>query len=134
MPHPDGLPDLFLDRSLGRIAVPQLLREYGLRLITLAERYGIPRDERVKDEQWLADAGRRGEVVFMKDGRVRYNEAEKQAIIRFEVRCFCLARQDLPGPEMAQRFLANLRRIAHACQKPGPFLYAVHTGCIVRLL
>jgi hypothetical protein len=45
VPHPAGLPDLFLDRSLGRIQVPALLREAGLRLVTLAERYGIPEDE-----------------------------------------------------------------------------------------
>ena len=43
--HPAGLPELFLDRSLGRIKVPQLLRDAGLRLITLAEHYGIPKDE-----------------------------------------------------------------------------------------
>jgi hypothetical protein len=40
--HPDGLPDLFLDRSLGRKKVPELLRAEGLRLVTLAEHYGIP--------------------------------------------------------------------------------------------
>jgi hypothetical protein len=45
VPHPAGLPDLFIDRSLGRIQVPQLLRDAGLRLVTLAERYGIPNDE-----------------------------------------------------------------------------------------
>jgi hypothetical protein len=61
VPHPDGLPDLFIDRSLGRIQVPALLREAGLRLTTLAERYGIPADESVADEQWLQDAGQRGE-------------------------------------------------------------------------
>ena len=35
--------------------------------VTLAERYGIPDDERVTDEQWLAEAGQLGEVVLMKD-------------------------------------------------------------------
>lgn len=67
MPHPDGLPDLFIDRSLGRIQVPRLLREFGLRVTTLVERYGVPADELVSDEDWLADAGRLGEVVLMKD-------------------------------------------------------------------
>jgi hypothetical protein len=43
--HPDGLPELFLDRSLGRRQVPDLLRAAGLRLRTLAEVYGIPADE-----------------------------------------------------------------------------------------
>jgi hypothetical protein len=63
--HPDGLPDLFLDRSLGRIKVPQLLRAAGLRLVTLSEHYGIPADEDVADDEWLELAGRRGWVVFM---------------------------------------------------------------------
>jgi hypothetical protein len=45
--HPEGLPDLFLDRSLGRRQVPELLRGAGLRLHTLAEVYGIPADEGV---------------------------------------------------------------------------------------
>jgi hypothetical protein len=49
VPHPAGLPDLFIDRSLGRIQLPQLLRDAGLRLVTLAERYGIPNDETITD-------------------------------------------------------------------------------------
>lgn len=110
MPHPAGLPELFLDRSLGRIVVPRLLREVGLTLVTLAERYGVPTDENVADEVWLADAGRQQEVVFVKDARVRYNAAEKAAIREHRVRCFCLSRQDLPGPEMALRVLENLER------------------------
>jgi hypothetical protein len=69
--HPDGLPDLFLDRSLGRIRVPQLLRTAGLRLVTLAEHYGMPSDERIADEEWLELAGSRGWAVFMKDTRIR---------------------------------------------------------------
>jgi hypothetical protein len=51
--HPAGLPDLFLDRSLGRIKVPQLLRATGLQLVTLSEHYGIPADELVADDEWL---------------------------------------------------------------------------------
>ena len=48
MSHPDGLPDLFVDRSLGRIRVPELLRNAGLRLVTLAEHYGMPADESLR--------------------------------------------------------------------------------------
>ena len=90
MSHPDGLPDLFLDRSLGRVRVPPLLRAAGLRLVTLSERYGIPADEIVADHQWLAEAGQRGEAVFMKDTRIRYQPAEKAAITEHSIRCFCL--------------------------------------------
>lgn len=49
MAHPDGLPELFLDRSLVPHQVPNLIRAAGLRLRTLAEVYGIPADENVFD-------------------------------------------------------------------------------------
>lgn len=52
--HPNGLPELFLDRSLGRRQVPDPLRAAGLRLRTLAEVYGIPADETIADVDWLA--------------------------------------------------------------------------------
>lgn len=58
--HPKGLPDLFLDRSLGRRPVPALLRDAGLRLHTLADVYGVPADEAVADTEWLELSGQRG--------------------------------------------------------------------------
>lgn len=133
MSHPDRLPDLFLDRSLGRIKVPSLLRAEGLRLITLAEHYGIPEDEDVTDEEWLALAGQEGWVVLMKDARIRYNQAERETVKEYRVRCFCLSNRNLTGDEMAQRFITNLHRIANACAQPGPFIYAVHKNRIERL-
>jgi hypothetical protein len=36
--HPAGLPELFLDRSLGRIQVPRLLRAAGLRFERIRRR------------------------------------------------------------------------------------------------
>jgi len=131
--HPDGLPDLFLDRSLGRKIVPELLRAEGLRLVTLSEHYGIPADEEIADEEWLEFAGTSGMAVLMKDTRIRYNRAEREAVTRHGVRCFCLTRQDLTGPAMAARFIANLDAITRACADPGPFIYALHQERIERL-
>lgn len=133
MSHPDGLPDLFLDRSLGRIKVPNLLREAGLRLVTLAEHYGIPHDEQVVDVEWLEFAGASGLVVLMKDERIRYRPAERQAVIDHAVRCFCLTSGNLSGQDMAARFLDNLGAITDACAADGPSIYAVHATRIVRL-
>jgi hypothetical protein len=131
--HPDALPDLFLDRSLGRIQVPRLLREAGLRLVTLAEHYGIPADEDVADTTWLRDAGTAGWVVFMKDSRIRRTPAERAELVASRVRAFCLTRKDLTAPEMAARFLDRLPAITAACAEPGPLLYAVHASRIERL-
>lgn len=133
MSHPDARPDLFLDRSLGRIVVPSLLRAAGLRLTTLAEHYGVPADETVSDEEWLRLAGARGWVVFMKDARVRYNLAEREAVKAHRARCFCLSNQNLSGPAMAGRFLDNLAAIAAACVEGGPFIYSVHQRRIEAL-
>ena len=46
--HPGAVPDLFLDRSLGRQVVPDILRGNGLRHTTSAERYGAHHDQFVE--------------------------------------------------------------------------------------
>ena len=134
MSHPDALPDLFLDRSLGRIKVPALLRAAGLRLTTLAEHYGTPADQAVTDEEWLGLAGARGWVVFMKDTRVHYNLAEREAVKASRVRCFCLSNQNLSAADMASRFVDDLDAIVAACAAAGPMIYAVQRNRIERLL
>ncbi len=120
-----ALPTLFLDRSLGRIKVPALLRAHGLELVTLAEHYGIPADEDVTDERWLADAGAEGRAVLMKDDRIRYRQVERAALVTSAVRAFCLTSGNLKAAEMAQRFIDDTDRMVAACAAPGPFLYAV---------
>ena len=130
--HPAGLPDLFLDRSLGRVQVPALLRAAGLRVVTLSEQYGIPADETVTDVTWLRDAGVRGWVVLMKDDRIRHRPAEKAALIEAGVQSFVLS-GNLVAAAMAQRVLDNLDAIAAACASSGPFVYGVHANRVVRL-
>ncbi len=133
MSHPAGLPDLFIDRSLGRIQVPRLLRAAGLRLVTLAEHYGIPADEEIQDITWLEHAGTNDWVVFMKDAKIRRRPVEQQVLVEHRVRAFCLVRGNLAAADMARRFITNLDAIAAACAEPGPFIYAVHADRIVRL-
>lgn len=123
--HPRGLPELFLDRSLGRRQVPELLRAAGLRLYTLAEVYGVPADESIADTEWLAHAGQQGWVVLMKDDRIRYRPAERAAVLDHHVRAFCLSSGNLRAADMAQRYLDILDELTAACRQPGPFLYAV---------
>lgn len=133
MSHPVELPDLFLDRSLGRIKVPELLRAAGLRLVTLAEHYGVPADQEVEDTEWLTLVAQRGWVAVHKDLSIRKNIAEREAILEHRTRSFCLSRQDLTADEMAARYLRNLDAIAAACAANGPFVYTVHANRIERL-
>ena len=133
MSHPEGLPKLFLDRSLGPIQVPRLLRESGLCLVTLSEHYGRPRDQKIPDAEWLELAGSNGWTVFTKDKRIGRLRDQREAIISYEVRCFYLANQNVVAEEMVNRFLRNLPRIVEACAYPGPFLYAVHKTRIRKM-
>ena len=131
--HPEGLPELFLDRSLGRRQVPELLRAAGLRLRTLAEVYGIPADETIPDVDWLARAGREGWVVLMKDDRIRYRPVERAAVIDHRVRAFCLTSGNLRARDMAELYLAVLDQLTAACAEPGPFLFTVSRAGLRRI-
>lgn len=128
-----SLPFVFLDRSLGRIQVPDLLRAAGVQLVTLAEHYGMPADEDVEDVTWLADSAQRGWVAFMRTS-VRRRPAERLAIEANGARCFCITNMNLPSAAMTKRYLTNLAAIADSCGQPGPFMYAVHANRIQRLL
>ena len=131
--HPQGLPDLFIDRSLGRLQVPTLLRAAGLHVHTLAEVYGIPADEKVTDVEWLTRAGTEGWAVLMKDERIRYRPAERAAVLTAKVQGFCLVKGNLRAAAMADIFISAIEDIATACQSPGPYLYAVSTTGLRRV-
>lgn len=132
--HPAGLPDLFLDRSLGRKQLPERLRARGLRLTTLAEHYGVPADEDIEDVEWLELVGTRGWAALMKDAEVRRRPSEKRAIIAHRVRAFCLSGGNLTAEQMSERYLRALSAMTRACvYDDGPSIYAVHADRIVRL-
>lgn len=126
-------PEFFVDRSLGRIRVPQALREAGWSLRTLAEVYGIPGDETVTDVEWLEVAGQRGWPVLMKDDRIRYRQAERNALVGSEVTAFCLTSGNLRAEQMAGYFLSNQAAIWKASAQSGPSLYAVSASAIRRI-
>ena len=134
MSHPDGLPDLFLDRSLGRKKVPELLRAEGIRLVTLAEHYGIPNDETIADTEWLELCGDRGWLAVMKDDRIRYVGAERQALFDFAVMAAVITNANLPAVQMAARIIRALSDLALICgDRDRPFLYALHQNRIEEI-
>ncbi len=116
-------PHFFVDRSLGGVTVPRLLREAGWDLTTLAEHYGKPADEAVDDVDWLALAGGNGWPVLMKDEKIRYRAAERAAVVDAGVRAFCLASGNLksadngrtvhpaPSHDLAARFRRRTRTL-----------------------
>jgi hypothetical protein len=93
----------------------------------------MPADQRVSDETWLRDAGKRGEVILMKDKLIRKRVPEIAAMRRFNAKCFCLTSGNLTGQQMTERFIENRSRIEEAALGPGPFIYAVRSKDIVKL-
>jgi len=85
-------PEFFVDRSLGRRLVPDALRAAGVVVHAMADVYGERIGQGLDDEEWIADAGRNGWVVLMKDasGRVigveilHYRPANGDARVRVE--------------------------------------------------
>jgi hypothetical protein len=73
-------PEFFIDRSLGRHAVPNALRTAGVIVHTMAEVYAEQVGQGLADEDWLSDVGQRGWVVLLKDTKIRYRPAELRAI------------------------------------------------------
>ncbi len=133
MPPRDRPPKFFLDRSLGRVAVPAALREDGWEVVTLAEHYGMPRDEEVADTEWIAEAAVQGWPVLMKDKRIRHRSAEIEAVVKHKAKCFVITRGQLTSGDMARRFIASKQAIYRTTELPGPYIYSVQQDRLDRL-
>ena len=133
-PDADPPPRFFVDRSLGAVVVPRLLREAGFDLETMRERYGERRAQTIPDVEWLRDVGAAGLVVLMKDKRIRTRPAEQAAVRAHSVRCFCVARGDLTGAQTAEAFVRSRAAILRACVEPGPFIRQVGGAGLTRVL
>ena len=109
-------PPLFIDRSLGRLAIATALRAQGAEVHTHDAHF--PQDAR--DEEWLAQVGRRGWAVISKDTRIRYRQTELAALIAGGVRAFVLTRGDRSGPEMAAILVNALPHVARFSARHEP--------------
>ncbi len=93
----------------------------------------FPQDAR--DEEWLAEVGRRGWAVITKDTRIRYRQTELAALVAGRVRAFVLTRGDLSGSEMAAivvKALPNLARFS-ARHEP-PFIARIAASGRVQMI
>lgn len=125
--------EFFIDRSLGRKHLASALRDRGFTVHTMADLYGEQEAQRLADEDWLRDVGRRGWVVLMKDTRIRYRTAEREALIEGGVRAFCLTAGQLGAAEQTRRFVDNLDAIRARSSHPGPFIDAVQAQGLRRV-
>jgi hypothetical protein len=126
-------PEFFIDRSLGRRHLADALRAYGLVVHTLASVYGEQAGQQVPDERWLRDVGAKGWVVLMKDDAIRRRPAERDVLVEFGLRAFCLTNAQLRAAEQTERFVTNRHRIIQQARKPGPYIYGVYERGLRRL-
>jgi uncharacterized protein with PIN domain len=125
-------PEFFVDRSLGK-SIVEALRVTGLTVHSMADVYGEERAQRLRDEVWLRDAGRKDWIVLTKDDAIRRRPAERDALTDAAVKAFCLTTAQLRGAEQIERFVHNRHRILRQARKPGPYIYGVYESGLKRL-
>jgi predicted nuclease of predicted toxin-antitoxin system len=122
----------FVDRSLGRRAVPSALRDAGFEAVAHDDVFAVDTD----DEVWLAEAGTRGWIVLIKDNRIRYRPQERAALEAAGVQAFVLTNANMTGEEQAYLLRTHAGRIERFCtEHSGPFVVGVyHERPFLRLL
>jgi predicted nuclease of predicted toxin-antitoxin system len=129
--QPDQL-TFFLDRSLGKELIATALREAKV-LVEVHDDQFAPN---AKDEEWLAEVGRRGWIVLTKDRRFHTRVLEIDAIARTKAKVFKLTAANIQGADMAAIFLKAIRKISRvAVGNPGPFIATVSkSGKVIVVL
>ncbi|WP_131770805.1 hypothetical protein [Candidatus Protofrankia californiensis] len=137
MSPPDTPPEppiFFADRDLGAKIVPSRLRHAGFVVVAMQEHYGTEKSQEAKDHEWIPEVSALNMVILTNDTAMRFDGLIRKAIVESRARCFALARQDLTGPQMADRFIANIEAIHHiTSQRSGPYFFHVHADRIVDM-
>lgn len=132
LPSPHKPSVFFIDRSLGRKIIAGALRKAGEDVQVHDDHF--PPDAR--DEEWLAEIGKRGWIALSKDTRIRYRANELKALRAAKVCAFVLtARGDLQGKEIAAIFVKALPAMKRLVAKTRPpFIAHVSRDGSVRLV
>ena len=99
---------------------------------TLAERYPET-EELVEDEVWIRDATEDGQIILMKDDRIRRKPREQQAILDTGARAFVVTNANLTAADVAALYLENRHRISQRARTSGPYIYGVYRGRLQKL-
>lgn len=121
-----ALPELLIDRSVGRQAVPQHFRDVWPSTVrTLDEVFGYGK---VEDQEWMQRADAEGWVAVCKDDRIRRRPGERELMSGGSLRVFCLTNGQLTRDRMVDYFAkAGPRLIEHAAEA-GPWMLGVYAG------
>jgi PIN like domain len=129
--RPDPDPTIFVDRDLGRKALPNALRERGYSVVTLFEVYGEEAEQGTKDPEWIKDCAANGWIALCRD-RLRH-KGERPLIEKHGTKVFRVAAKARTGPEQIQFVINNIHRIMQRARWPGPFIDRVEEHRVERV-
>jgi hypothetical protein len=119
----------FVDRSLGRIDVPNALREAGYRCELHDDHFG----HTTEDAIWLSKVATQQWIVLTKDERIRYRPLELRALRAARLRAFIVVCGNVRGIETAAIILKAMPGImAVVSEENGPFIYRVYKDSTIR--
>jgi hypothetical protein len=126
---PPERPVFFIDRSLGRLDVPNALRSAGY----LCELHDDHFSQNTEDTAWLAAVAAQKWVVLTKDERIRYRPLELQALKSARVLAFIVISGNVRGVETASILLKAMPKILKTISgHAGPFIYFVYKDSTLK--
>lgn len=110
--------EFFIDRSLGKHAVAEMLRGHGHTVHLMADMYPGGADQLIADDEWIAKISTRGWIVLTKDSNIaRYH---RSALAHSTLRVFALDSAQLTGDQMRKRYEQHLTGILRRSSGQGP--------------
>lgn len=129
-PRDADAPVFFLDRGLGIHHVATALRAAGQLVMPMSVVYPKGKDQSVSDDEWIRRCASEGWIALTKDAAIV--RSHQRALRASTLRVFALNNANLTGPQMAERYVHNLKRIPRRSQQPGPYVYVVGSDGIEK--
>ncbi|MDT3680849.1 MAG: hypothetical protein ROY82_00035 [Truepera sp.] len=111
--------EFFVDRSLGRIVFPGILRKHGLPARVHDEIFSPD----TPDEEWITQVAAWGLVAITRDKRIGSTPTELHAVFAAGLRLIVIVGGSVPADELAHNFVKAHSSIQRFVAKhPAPFI------------
>ncbi|MBP0021143.1 MAG: hypothetical protein J7647_26770 [Cyanobacteria bacterium SBLK] len=113
----------FVDRSLGKHTVPEILRATGINVEIHDDHFS----QQTLDVEWIPEIGEQDWIILTKDARIATNRHERQAVAYAGLKMFAFASQNLSGEAMAIAFQKALpKMLKFIDESTAPFIAKVY--------
>ncbi len=131
---PESPIHIFVDRNLAsgvllrELREAQITRDLGLEFRSHMEEFPeFDTVGEISDAQWLGEIGQRGWLILSRDLRIRYNQAEKQAIKDSRASFFAITAKKASSKELASIVVKAMNRVVtFAEQHDPPFIARIY--------